>query len=344
MILSDPAFDTANSEARDALLLDAMRKQIGFVRRSVPYWAARLSEAGVNEADLKELSDLARLPILSKAEFRAVPPASLVPVATAREISVGRWTSGTSGRPTVNFWSATDWAALVAATSQMLRRHAPMQAPTVFNVYSQAHVTGPLYGAALRALEGVVFDRSHHGEDLFSTQDQMALFEFDTLVIPAKSTRGKGIGLADLQASDPGFLARMGIRWWIGSSGTFDPATMALAQAQGVQTVTNLYGSSEFALFAASCPGTEGDYHISQGHVLVEVVDDDGCPVKSGQFGRIVVSHLRGMDGTGEACDHTGTQILRLAAGDGATLLKGDCACGLSTPRLRGVRRLSDTG
>lgn len=344
MYLNDPTIDSMSPQAREDWLLSAVRDQIAYMRRSVPFWNARLSKAEIDETDLADLSDLARFPILSKAEFRAVPPAALVPRATAREIAVGRWTSGTSGRPTVNFWSATDWEALVAATAGMLRRQAPIEAPAVFNVYSQAHVTGPLYGAALRAIGSVVFDRSHHPEEVLSTSDQMNLFDFDTLVVPAQAMKGKGIGLHDLLAADPGFLARKGVRWWIGSSGTFDPETTSLAKSSGVKAITNLYGSSEFALFAASCPQKPGDYHIAQGHVLVEVVDDAGSPVESGQFGRIVVSHLRGMDRTGKARAHTGTQILRLAAGDGAILLTEDCTCGQITPRLRRVRRIPDNG
>jgi hypothetical protein len=61
--------------------------------------------------------------------------------------------------------------------------------------------------------------------------------------------------------------------------------------------------------------------------------------VENGQAGRIVVSHLCGMDENGQARTHTGTQILRLAGGDRATLLTDPCDCGLSAPRLRDVRR-----
>ena len=72
----------------------------------------------------------------------------------------------------------------------------------------------------------------------------------------------------------------------------------------------------------------------------MEVVDQDGVPVRDRQFGRIVITHLRGMDGRGLPCRHGGTQILRLFAGDGATYVDGACGCGLTTPRLRNVRRL----
>ena len=168
--------------------------------------------------------------------------------------------------------------------------------------------------------------------------EQIGLFAFDTLILPAKSSLGKSVGLADLLNQDPTFLARNQVRWWIGSSGTFDDETVERAQAQGVQVVSNLYGSSEFALFAISCSEKRGDYHVAQGHVLVEIVDQSGTPVKTGQFGRIVVTHLCGMDESGKARNHGGTQMLRLAAGDGATLISEPCTCGLTTLRLRVLR------
>jgi hypothetical protein len=53
---------------------------------------------------------------------------------------------------------------------------------------------------------------------------------------------------------------------------------------------------------------------------------------------------VRGMDEDGHACAQGGTQIPRLPAGDGATLLDERCACGLTTPRLRGIQRVGMTG
>ena len=252
-----------------------------------------------------------------------------------------RWTSGTTGRPTVNFWGEADWAALVGSTARMLVRQAPIAGASAFNGYSQAHVTGPLYSAALRKVGVVVFDRSHHGEDRFPTTAQMDLFDFNTVVLPGRTTRGKGLGLADLLAEDANALARRNVRWWIGSSGTFDANCRSLAQQQGVTTITNLYGSSEFGLFAISCKHEPADFHVAQGHVLVEVVDATGAPVASGQTGRIVVTRLSGMDEHGDARVHGGTQILRLAVGDCATLLTDRCVCGLTAPRLRNIARIN---
>jgi phenylacetate-coenzyme A ligase PaaK-like adenylate-forming protein len=47
------------------------------------------------------------VPILTKAKLRATLPLQLVPNEALSEIRVSRWTSGTTGQPTVNFWSDT---------------------------------------------------------------------------------------------------------------------------------------------------------------------------------------------------------------------------------------------
>jgi len=344
MRLDDPALDSIEPEDRDLQLVEAVRRQVAFMREKVPFWRKRLRAASVDEDRIATLSDLARLPILSKEELRAARPADLLPEESRSEIQLGRWTSGTSGRPTVSFWTDTDWTALVASTMRMLVRQAPMRNPTVFNGYSQGHLTGPMYNAALRRLGGTVYDRSHHPEDVFSTSDQMALFDFDTLVLPERAKRGKGVGLVDLLGQDPEMLARFGVRWWIGSSGSFAAETLASVREQGIESVSNLYGSSEFGVFAVSCTKVAGDYHVAQGHVLVEVVDGAGAAVGDRGSGRVVVTHLCGADKTGKAGVHRGTQILRLAGGDGATLVSGPCDCGLTAPRLRDVHRLGPAG
>jgi phenylacetate-CoA ligase len=130
MRLDDPAFDRMASDARDALLLEALRRQIAFMRATVPFWRERLTRFDVDESRIETIADLAHIPVLTKDELRALRPATLLPDERPCDLLLCRWTSGTSGRPTVNFWSESDWAALVASTSRMLVRQAPMETPT----------------------------------------------------------------------------------------------------------------------------------------------------------------------------------------------------------------------
>ena len=197
-----------------------------------------------------------------------------------------------------------------------------------------------MYHAALQRLGATVYDRSHHPEEQFSTTEQMSLFEFDTLVLPEQSMRGKGVGLAELLTGNPDLFNQFALRWWVGSSGGFTKDTVSRAKDQGVESVCNLYGSSEFGVFAISCPDHHGDYHVAQGYVLVEVVDDQGLQVESGQSGRLVITRLSGANIAGQSEVHRGSQIFRLANGDGATFVNDACTCGLTTFRLRDFHRL----
>jgi phenylacetate-coenzyme A ligase PaaK-like adenylate-forming protein len=147
------------------------------------------------------------------------------------------------------------------------------------------------------------------------------------------------MGLVDLLAAEPDFLARNGVLWWMGSIGTFEPALTKAACASDVAAITNLNGSCEFALFAVSCPCRPEEFQLAQGYVLIEVVDDEGRPVASGRTGRIVVTHQRGAAMDGRACRLGGTQILRRASGDAATLLTQPCNCGQTSARLRDIHR-----
>ena len=220
MELDNPSIDSIAPDDRNLWLVSALRDQINYARTRVPYWNERLLKAGVDEHRIESLTDFEQIPILTKQEFRALKPTSLIPAESLTSLKICRWTSGTTGQPTASFWTVSDWAGLVASTYRMLKRQAPMQQPVAFNAFSQGHVTGPLFNAALRRLGAVVYDRSHHPEEIFSTFDQSELFDFDTLALPEKTARGKGVGLINLLERDPQYIARHKLRWWFGSGGT----------------------------------------------------------------------------------------------------------------------------
>ena len=103
VIVGEQDIDGLSPAAREAWLVNALRKQIGYMRAAVPYWSKRLSSARVDEEKIRSLVDLAALPVLTKAELRVLPPMDLVPREARADVSVGRWTSGTTGRPTASF-------------------------------------------------------------------------------------------------------------------------------------------------------------------------------------------------------------------------------------------------
>jgi phenylacetate-coenzyme A ligase PaaK-like adenylate-forming protein len=108
MIIDDPMLDSIARGSRDAWLVEAVRDQIAFMCAKVPFWQQRLLAAAVDERAIESQSDLARVPMLTKDALRALRPATLPPQESLPKLQISRWTSGTSGQPTVNFWSETD--------------------------------------------------------------------------------------------------------------------------------------------------------------------------------------------------------------------------------------------
>ena len=96
--LLDVAFDGAPPEEREQLITGALRAQVEFaLQEGVPFWGERLRRAGVSADRLATTEDFARLPPLSKAELRAVPPWELVPGSSRPLIERCYGTSGTTG-------------------------------------------------------------------------------------------------------------------------------------------------------------------------------------------------------------------------------------------------------
>jgi phenylacetate-CoA ligase len=88
----------------------------------------------------------------------------------------------------------------------------------------------------------------------------------------------------------------------------------------GVEIVDN-YGMTE--LFPAwQC--AEGSYHVNAEHVMIELLDDEGCPVKPGELGRVVATTL----------ENYLAPLIRYDLNDYALAVEGGCSCGRSLPTI----------
>lgn len=104
------------------------------------------------------------------------------------------------------------------------------------------------------------------------------------------------------------------------------PGQRQLLGEQLADKVFMSYGSREFMLIGMECSQHCG-YHISSDNLFVEVVDDDGKPVRAGQTGRILVTDLH----------NDATPFIRYDIGDLGTMSGEACSCGLPFPLLVSV-------
>jgi phenylacetate-CoA ligase len=85
----------------------------------------------------------------------------------------------------------------------------------------------------------------------------------------------------------------------------------------------NEYGCSETGGFVYECP--HGSWHISSELTFIEFLDSAGSPVKFGQPGEIVVTHLR----------NGYMPLIRYRVGDIGSPVAGKCSCGRGLPLMQ---------
>jgi len=96
--------------------------------------------------------------------------------------------------------------------------------------------------------------------------------------------------------------------------------------------VCDQYGCSEMYFIASQCPQKTG-LHVFSDTVKLEILDENGNPVETGDHGRITITKL----------DEHHFPMIRYENGDRGRYLKGSCDCGLRLPLLDKVKgRISD--
>src|SRR5256884_8412054 len=111
-------------KARDAVILDKLRRQVAWAWDRSPFYRRKWDAAGVSPATLRSLDDLAKFPVVQKAELRlsqaAAPPYGEYLCIDPGEVVRIHGTSGTTGRPTVFGLGSEDWGRIGEAHARIL--------------------------------------------------------------------------------------------------------------------------------------------------------------------------------------------------------------------------------
>jgi phenylacetate-CoA ligase len=332
----DPFWDYGARDLVERELLTRFQRQVS-ERASHTRYFAQLRVTAPPEPLTR--SELETLPLISKRELRAQHPDDLL-VDPGESFHMVRGTGGTTGLPLPIAWTRDDWRASTHAMRRFcvaLERSRPRR---IWNAYNQGHVSGPAFDDLARALGATPIPRH------FRASDEQAIEELervrpDALVITPRSGSGKGGSLEDLLAVDPNLLARLNVRALLVSSTRLEADLLDEVREQGVRSIVNFYGSTEGPPAAISCEIDPGVFHLAQGHVLIEIVDERGNHVDSGQRGRVVLSRI-GSETESALAPAGGTQLIRYLVGDSALFLDEPCTCGRSSARIADIVRISD--
>ena len=253
----------------------------------VPYYRQVFRSSGVSPDDVCELSDLKRLPFLTKATIRE----NLDGLKSERARNLIRFnTGGSSGEPLVFFmgrervshdvaakWRATRWWGVDIGDPEIVVWGSPIE------LGAQDHLRS-MRDALMRTELLPAFAMSDANLDRFVERIRRRrprmLFGYPSaLARIAKHARAKGIVMDDL-----------GIRVaFVTAERLYDEQRTQIRETFGC-SVANGYGGRDAGFIAHECPS--GGMHVTAEDVIVEIIAEDGTVLPRGKVGEIVVTHL----------------------------------------------------
>lgn len=309
---------------------DRLKVLLARVLDDVSFYRKTYGVLGITAEDIQHLTDLRKLPFLTKSDLRDHYPLGMLAVdrSQLRRIHIS---SGTRGKPTVSAYTRKDielWGDLCARS---LTAAGVRPGDVVHNAYGYGLFTGGLgihYGAEQLGAAVVPISGGR-------TQQQiMLLDDFRADIMCCTPSYAMNVALALEEGNVP--LHRLNLRVGIfGAEPWSEQLRQQLEQKLKVKAI-DIYGLSEVLGpgVAIECIEARDGLHIWEDQFIVEIIDpQSGEPVEDGQQGELVITTL-----TKEALP-----LIRYRTGDVTSVNRDPCKCGRTHARLQRLKgRLDD--
>lgn len=329
-----PEVECADPVARDELILAKLRAQLRYCWERSPFYRRKWEVAGVSPVTLKTLADLARFPVVQKAELREAqashPPFGDYLCIEPREVARIHGTSGTTGRPTVFGVGREDWGRIGEAHARILwgaglRPGDRILICSFFSLYMGSWGTlkgGERLGATMFPFGAGAAGQTRMAVEWAKELRPTAFYGTPSYALHfAETARREGM--------DPRSFG-LRILFFSGEPGAGIPATKRLIEDTFGGICVDMGSTAEMTpwMTNAECRHRTG-MHLWQDLVYTEVCDAETYePLPFGQEGTTVYTHL----------ERTSQPMIRFASGDRTRWVDEPCPCGRSYPRLpRGI-------
>jgi phenylacetate-CoA ligase len=312
----------SEDQVRQRQFRDA-QSMIAYAYEHCRFYRRRFDQLGVLPGDIRDLADLAKLPVLSKDDIRE-NLGDMVSDEFRRGGLIWRRTGGSTGVPLQLY---RDRAGDVAKQA-LARRH--NEWASFFDGERKAALWGDLreqtslQGKAYNALLG----RTIYLDTLKMNERNMLEFARKIQRTRTRLLFGHGHSLyffARFLNQEKG--PRLRFDAILSSAEMLPPEERKVVEETFASPVFDRYGCEEVGIVASECAEHDG-LHVAAEGLLVEVVDGDEL-----KPGRVVVTDLL----------NRGTPLIRYEIGDLATVKAGRCSCGRGLPRIgKVIGRTSD--
>ena len=310
------------------LQLKRLQKQVRTVYSNVPFYHDLYDEHKVKPADIKTLDDIARLPFITKIDFRNNYPFGLLAVPMDKVTRIHA-SSGTTGKSTVAAYSKKDidtWSDILA---RGLATGGVKPGDILQNALGYGLFTGGLgfhYGAERL---GATVIPSATG----NTKRQLSLMQDLGTTVLACTPSYALILIETARESGIDFKKTKLRLVFCGAEPWSEQMRRDIQEGLGVPAIDN-YGLTEVIGPGVSfeCEYQDG-LHIPEDHFLTEIIDSaTGKPLPYGAEGELVITSL-----TKEAYP-----VIRFRTRDIASLNPEPCRCGRTSLRMSRVTGRSD--
>ncbi|MFZ0845761.1 MAG: phenylacetate--CoA ligase PaaK [Pseudolabrys sp.] len=281
--------EIASRDEIAALQLKRLKWSLKHAYDNVAHYKAAFDAAGVQPADLKSLSDLAKFPFTAKDDLRRNYPFGMFAMPREKVARIHA-SSGTTGKPTVVGYSKNDlemWAGLMARSMRAAGCRPGMLAQ---NSYGYGLFTGGIgfhYGAEKLGLtvipvSGGMTERQVKLIDEFKPDVIFVTPSYLLAILDEFRAQGLDPRKSSLK------IAMCGAEPWTNSMRT------EIEQAFDLHAIDN-YGLSEVIGPGVSCECIEGKdgLYIWEDHFYPEVIDPaTGAVLPDGEIGELVFTSL----------------------------------------------------
>ena len=323
--------ETLPREELERLQLERLQETVHRVYKKVPAYRKKMDDAGVKPEDIRCLSDLAKLPFVTKQDMRDNYPFGLFAVDRDSLVRIHA-SSGTTGKPTVVGYTQGDletWTECVSRIACMGGASSHDVAQICFGYGMFTGALGLHYG-----LEniGAAIVPSSTGN---SQKQIMYMQDFETSLLVA--TPSYALRLAEVAKEmgvDPEKDLKVKIAL-VGSELLTDAMREEMHKVWGRDIlITSNYGMSELM-----GPGVSGEclehcgMHINEDYFIPEIIDPaTGEVLPAGEKGELVITCIK----------KEGLPLIRYRTKDITRLHYEPCKCGRTLCRMENLMGRSD--